>query len=80
MQGESGEDPATGSAAGPAIAWLVRVGLVASGTPTTLRQGVEILRPSRLEVQATCIDGAIRGIEVGGRTIPVAAGEFLRPS
>lgn len=79
MQWESGEDPATGSAAGPCIAWLVKAGLAPSGAPTTLLQGVEMLRPSRLTVQATANDGAIREVLVAGRTIPVATGRFVLP-
>ncbi len=80
MQWESGEDPATGSAAGPCIAWLVRAGLVPAGEPTTLLQGVEMLRPSRLIVQATNNDGVIGNVLVAGRTIPVATGRFLLPA
>src|SRR5579875_1256476 len=66
MQWGSGEDPATGSAAGPCIAWLVRVGLATPGEPIALRQGVEIMRPSRLTVQASSIDGVIRDVLVAG--------------
>ncbi len=76
MQWSSGEDPATGSAAGPCIAWLVRVGLAASATPVVLRQGVEILRPSRITVQAANFGGRIADTFVGGRTVPVATGRF----
>ncbi len=79
MQWESGEDPATGSAAGPCIAWLVRTGLVASGQSTILQQGIEIFRPSRLTVQATFAEGGIRDVYVAGRTIPVASGRFFLP-
>ncbi len=80
MQWHSGEDPATGSAAGPCIAWLVRHGLAGSGRPIEIHQGVEIMRRSRLIVQATSIDKAIREVRVAGRTIPVATGVFLLPS
>ena len=79
MQWGSGEDPATGSAAGPCIAWLVKEGIAPSGQPVVIRQGVEIMRPSRLLAQATAIDGAIRDVRVAGRTIPVATGLFLLP-
>ena len=80
MQWHSGEDPATGSAAGPCIAWLVKGGLAPSAEPVVLRQGVEIMRPSRLLVQATAAGNAIREVRVAGRTIPVATGHFLRPA
>jgi trans-2,3-dihydro-3-hydroxyanthranilate isomerase len=79
MQWHSGEDPATGSAAGPCIAWLVRTGLAPSGLPMTLRQGVEIQRPSLLTVQAKNLGNAVTDVFVAGRTIPVAAGRFLLP-
>lgn len=79
MQFYNGEDPATGSAAGCAIAWLVRHGLVESARPTVIEQGIEIRRPSRLYVQAAAYDGKITDVFVGGRTIQVASGRFLLP-
>ncbi len=48
MQFYGGEDPATGSAAGCAIAYLVARGAVPSGIRVHVRQGVEIGRPSDL--------------------------------
>ena len=77
MQWNGGEDPATGSAAGPCIAWLVRVGLAPAGQSVALRQGVEMLRPSLLEVQAARVGGTIGEVHVGGRTVPVATGRFF---
>ncbi len=79
MQWYGGEDPATGSAAGPCIAWLVRTGLAASGEPRPLHQGIEMQRPSRLVVRATRAGNRITTTLVGGRTIPVAAGRFFLP-
>ena len=79
MQWNGGEDPATGSAAGPCIAWLVRAGLAPSGVPVTLRQGIEMHRPSRLTVQATAVGDRVTNTFVGGRTIPVAMGRFFLP-
>jgi trans-2,3-dihydro-3-hydroxyanthranilate isomerase len=79
MQWYSGEDPATGSAAGPCIAWLVRVGLVAPGQKAVLMQGVEMLRPSRLEVSALMEGEKVGSILVGGRTVPVANGRLFLP-
>ncbi len=79
MQWYGGEDPATGSAAGPCIAWLVRTGLAASERPVVLRQGVEMLRPSRLMVRATRSGGRITDTFVGGRTVFVASGRFSLP-
>ena len=79
MQFYNGEDPATGSAAGCAAAWMVRHGWLASGAAGVIEQGQEIRRPSRLTVQATETDGKIGDVFVGGRTIPVAAGRFFLP-
>jgi trans-2,3-dihydro-3-hydroxyanthranilate isomerase len=79
MQFYNGEDPATGSASGCAIAYLVRHGLAASGQPIVLEQGVEMLRPGRIYVQATSDGGDIRDVRVGGRTIPIATGQLFLP-
>lgn len=79
MQFDTGEDPATGSAAGCTIAYLVRHGLVAAGQPIVIEQGIEILRPSRIHVNATIEDDSVTKVLVGGRTIPVASGRFFLP-
>jgi len=52
MQFNGGEDPATGSAAGCAIAYLVARGAVPPGERIHVRQGVEISRPSDLYLSA----------------------------
>ena len=52
MQFYGGEDPATGSAAGCAISYLVERGAVAAGERIHLRQGVEIGRASDLYLSA----------------------------
>lgn len=77
MQWYSGEDPATGSAAGPCIAWLVKSGLVESERPVVIEQGVEMLRPSRITVQASGSGEQVSSILVSGRTIPVAEGRLF---
>lgn len=79
MQFYSGEDPATGSAAGCAIAFLVRHGLASSATPTVLEQGIEIHRPSRITTQASQQNGSVTEVLVAGRTVPVAGGSFFLP-
>ena len=79
MQFYSGEDPATGSAAGCCIAWLVKVGLVGSEEAVVIEQGIEILRPSRITMQAKLDEGQVRSVLVSGRTIPVAEGRFFLP-
>ena len=79
LQFYAGEDPATGSASGCAIAWLVRHQRVASGQPIIFEQGIEILRPSRIHVRASLADNKVSDVFVGGRTIPVAMGRFFLP-
>jgi trans-2,3-dihydro-3-hydroxyanthranilate isomerase len=83
MQFYSGEDPATGSASGCAIAYLVRYGAALSGQPVHIEQGMEMRRPSRIRVQATLLEREegvqVREVFVGGRTVPVASGRFFLP-
>jgi len=79
MQFYNGEDPATGSASGCAIGYLVRHGLAGSGQPVVIEQGIEMLRPSRIHVSATFSGDAVSNVFVGGRTIPVAKGLLFLP-
>jgi len=72
------EDPATGSAAGPIAAHLVRHGRLASGTTIELSQGAEIGRPSTLYATAvgTGAPAQIKRVTVGGNAVRVAHGHF----
>ena len=70
------EDPATGSAAGPLVCHLCRHGLVEWGTEIVISQGVELGRPSTLYARAEGGGGSIKKVEVGGRAVVVARGEF----
>jgi trans-2,3-dihydro-3-hydroxyanthranilate isomerase len=79
MQFYGGEDPATGSAAGCAIAYLVARGFVPSAERIHLRQGLEISRPSDLFLSARRDGAKITGIRVGGSTVLVAKGQFFLP-
>jgi trans-2,3-dihydro-3-hydroxyanthranilate isomerase len=79
MQFDKGEDPATGSASGCVIAYLLRHRVVASEQPILIEQGIEMLRPSRIHVSATILHDAVTKVFVGGRTIPVANGRFFLP-
>jgi trans-2,3-dihydro-3-hydroxyanthranilate isomerase len=79
MQFYGGEDPATGSASGCCMSWLVKQGLVAPGRAVVIEQGVEIRRPSRITAQASLTDGRVHSVLVSGRTIPVAEGRFFLP-
>ena len=73
---EHGEDPATGSAAGPIACHLARHGLVGWGEEIVVRQGVEMGRPSTLHARAEGREGLIDAVEVGGSAVVVARGEF----
>ena len=92
MQFYGREDPATGSAAGCATAYLVRHGYAPAATPLVLRQGVEMGRPSTLRCSAVLLPGpggsdpgtagdqkwdAGSYVRVGGSTVLVAEGRFF---
>jgi len=79
MQFYGGEDPATGSAAGCCISWLVKQGLAKPDEPVLIEQGIEILRPSLITVRASLESGRVGYVRVSGRTIPVASGSFFLP-
>ena len=77
MQFYGGEDPATGSASGCAISYLVWHGLWPSGERLHLRQGVEMRRPSDLYISANFVSGKVVEVRVGGSTVPVAKGRLF---
>jgi trans-2,3-dihydro-3-hydroxyanthranilate isomerase len=77
MQFYGGEDPATGSAAGCAISYLVRRGVVAPGLCIHLRQGVEIGRTSDLFLSAKLQSAKVADVRVGGSTVLVAKGQLF---
>lgn len=77
MQFYNGEDPATGSAAGCAIAYLVRHGFAASGEQLHIRQGIEIGRPGEIGVRAKFDGVSVSEVRVSGSTIFVANGRFF---
>jgi trans-2,3-dihydro-3-hydroxyanthranilate isomerase len=77
MQFYNGEDPATGSAAGCAISYLVRHGLATSDEQLHIHQGIEIGRPSTIEVRAKSDGVSVREVRVGGSTVFVAKGRFF---
>jgi trans-2,3-dihydro-3-hydroxyanthranilate isomerase len=77
MQFHGGEDPATGSAAGCAISYLVERGAAASAERIHLRQGVEMGRPSDMYLSATAQQGRVGNVRVGGSTVLVAKGRLF---
>ena len=77
MQFHGGEDPATGSAAGCAIGYLVARGAVRSGTTVHLRQGEEIGRRSDLFLSAHQESARVTDVRVAGSTVLVAVGRLF---
>ncbi|MBT9331048.1 PhzF family phenazine biosynthesis protein [Paracidobacterium acidisoli] len=77
MQFYNGEDPATGSAAGCATAWLVAHDLAASDNVVHLRQGIEMGRPSGIYGRAKLSDGRVSEVRIAGSTVSVAKGRFF---
>jgi len=71
-----GEDPATGSAAGPIACHAARHGLAEWGEWIEISQGAEVGRPSTLFARADDAGGEIVGVLCGGRAVVVARGEF----
>jgi trans-2,3-dihydro-3-hydroxyanthranilate isomerase len=79
MQFHGGEDPATGSAAGCAISYLVARGAVPSASSIHVRQGVEIGRPSDLFLSARSETAKVADVRVAGSTVLVAKGHLFLP-
>jgi trans-2,3-dihydro-3-hydroxyanthranilate isomerase len=79
MQFYGGEDPATGSAAGCAIAYLVAHGAVRPAARVHLRQGVEMGRPSDLFLSAKKENARVHDVRVAGSTVLVAKGRLFLP-
>ena len=69
-----GEDPATGSAAGCAVSWMVRHGVAKSDEQILIRQGVEARRPSEIFVRATRDGEKVTNVRVGGYAVEVLRG------
>lgn len=76
MQFYGGEDPATGSAAGCAIAYLVKHGAVVRGVRIHLRQGLEVGRVSDLLLSADA-GTRVANVRVAGSTVSVAKGQLF---
>jgi len=71
----NGEDPATGSAAGCASAWMVAHGVAQPDERVLIEQGVEMKRPSRIFVRASRKDDRVVNVRVGGNVVEVLRGE-----
>lgn len=74
------EDPATGGAAaalGGYLAW--RSGKRDGMLKTLIHQGVEMGRPSRLEVESDVVGGEVKAVRVGGASVLVGSGQLYYP-
>ena len=72
-----GEDPATGSAAGCATAWMVAHGVAQPDERVLIEQGIEMQRPSRIFVRASRLDNRVVNVRVGGNAVEVLRGEVF---
>ena len=73
----NGEDPATGSAAGCAAAWMVAHGVAEPDERVLIEQGVGMKRPSRIFVRSARRDNRIVNVRVGGNAVEVMRGEVF---
>jgi trans-2,3-dihydro-3-hydroxyanthranilate isomerase len=71
-----GEDPATGSAAGPAGAWMLRNRWIQPEELVWVEQGIEITRPSQIFVRAGGTPESPKAIRVGGFCFGAIHGEL----
>jgi trans-2,3-dihydro-3-hydroxyanthranilate isomerase len=72
------EDPATGSAVGPAGCFAAKYGFVppAGVGSMIFQQGVLAKRPSRLHVKVAMSGGEVTGVQVGGASVVVGEGSM----
>ena len=73
----NGEDPATGSAAGCAAAWMVANGIANPEEQVLIEQGIEMHRPSRIFVRASRMGDRVVNVRVGGNVVEVVRGEIF---
>jgi trans-2,3-dihydro-3-hydroxyanthranilate isomerase len=71
------EDPATGSAAAAFAGYLARREKLTTGSARwVIDQGIEMGRPSRMEVEADAANGALTAVRVAGPTVVMSEGHF----
>jgi len=73
------EDPATGAASGPLGTYLVEHGIVPIHEAEQIisEQGIEMGRPSRIQIRVTAHEGAINAVFVGGYSQFIGSGHIL---
>jgi trans-2,3-dihydro-3-hydroxyanthranilate isomerase len=74
------EDAATGSACAAFAGYLSARSTKRDGTlKWTVHQGVEMGRPSRLDVESDVVGGEVKSVRVGGSTVLIASGTLHIP-
>lgn len=74
------EDPATGSAAAALAGWLGVHDAMQNGTlKRVIAQGIEMGRPSRLEIEVDKQDGKVTDVRVTGSAVLISEGEIEEP-
>ena len=74
------EDPATGSASAILAAQLLAAGALGDGeTRFSLRQGVEMGRPSDIGLTVVVRGGVLQQVRVAGGAVPVSSGQIRVP-
>src|SRR4029077_8237934 len=73
----NGEDPATGSAAGCAAAWMVADEVAKPEERVVIEQGIEMKRPSRISVRAARNGDRVVNVRVGGNAVEIMRGEVF---
>jgi trans-2,3-dihydro-3-hydroxyanthranilate isomerase len=73
----NGEDPATGSAAGCATAWMVAHGVSKPDERVLIEQGVEMKRPGRIFGRASRSNNRVVNVRVGGHSVEIMRGEVF---
>ncbi|MFW2588980.1 PhzF family phenazine biosynthesis protein [Sagittula sp. SSi028] len=75
------EDPATGSASAILAAQLLSVGVLPDGdSALSLRQGVEMGRPSDLDLGITVAQGKLTQVTLAGSAVPISTGHIRPPA
>lgn len=74
------EDPATGSAASGLAGYLSKRERLKDGTTRwRVEQGIEMGRPSMIDLEADVRDGVVTSVRVGGPSVVVSEGHLLIP-
>ncbi|MEO5615735.1 MAG: PhzF family phenazine biosynthesis protein [Cypionkella sp.] len=74
------EDPATGSASAILASQLWRTGVIPAGsTRLSLRQGIEMGRPSKIGLTIDATAQGITAVRIKGSAVPISSGQIRSP-